>query len=105
VPRPGLDATVVLVRDDVEVARWSLSRHCSGLALAGELARVQLAARRMGCRIELRDPGADLLELLDLVGLRDVVPVAPLRVEVLGEPEHGEEPRIDEVVVPDDPIP
>jgi hypothetical protein len=58
----------------------------------------------MGCRIELRDPGADLVALIDLVGLRDVVPVSALRVEVLGEPEDGEQARVDEVVVPDDPV-
>ncbi|HWC69373.1 MAG TPA: hypothetical protein VG478_15000, partial [Acidimicrobiales bacterium] len=70
--RSGLDAIVVLVRGDDVVAEWPLSRsRRSGLAIADELARLQLAAKRMGCRIELRDPGADLLAVLDLVGLRD----------------------------------
>jgi hypothetical protein len=103
--RSGLDAIVVLVRGDDVVAKWPLSRsRRPGLAIADELARLQLAAKRMGCRIELRDPGADLLAVLDLVGLRDVVRVSALRVEVLGQPEDGEQARVDEVVVPDDPV-
>jgi hypothetical protein len=105
VPRSGLDATVVLIRGDVDVAAWPLSGRRPALALVDELARLQLAARRMGCRIELRGPGADLLALLDLVGLREIFRVAPLRVEAVGETEDGEQTRIDEVVVPDDPVP
>jgi hypothetical protein len=95
----------VLIRDDVALATWPLSRRRPALALVDELARLQLAARRMGCRIELRDPGVDLLAVLELVGLREIVPIAPLRVEALRETEHGEQPRIDEVVVRDDPVP
>ena len=96
---------MVLIRDGVDIAAWPLSGRRPALALVDELARLQLAAGRMGCRIELRSPGADLLALLDLVGLREIVRVAPLRVEVVGEAEHGEQPRIDEVVAPDDPVP
>jgi hypothetical protein len=101
----GFDATVVLVRGDVEVASWPLrGRQGPGLAVADELARLQLTARRMGCSIHLRRPSADLLALLDLVGLSEVVTQMPLRVEVLGEAEGREQAGIDEVVVPDDPI-
>src|SRR5439155_6797524 len=38
------------------------------------LARLQLAARRHGCRVRLRHAGAELLELVDFMGLRDVLP-------------------------------
>jgi hypothetical protein len=36
------------------------------------LARLQLAARRHGCRVRLRYASAELLELVDFMGLRDV---------------------------------
>lgn len=40
------------------------------------LARLQLAARRRGCRVVLRHAGVDLLALLDAAGLGEIVPVA-----------------------------
>ncbi len=39
------------------------------------LARLQLAARRRGCRVSLRRASIDLLGLLSLAGLTDVVPL------------------------------
>ena len=39
------------------------------------LARLQLAARRFGLRLELRDVAPELRELLDLSGLREAIPV------------------------------
>lgn len=38
------------------------------------LARLQLAARRSGCRVRLRGASDPLLELVDLMGLSDVLP-------------------------------
>jgi ABC-type transporter Mla MlaB component len=40
------------------------------------LARLQLAARRRGCRVHLRNASRDLLELVDFMGLSDVLPEA-----------------------------
>jgi hypothetical protein len=37
------------------------------------LARLQLAARRHGCRVRLHHASHDLLDLLDFVGLRDAL--------------------------------
>jgi ABC-type transporter Mla MlaB component len=37
------------------------------------LARLQLAARRRGCRIHLRGAGPELRELVAFMGLRDVL--------------------------------
>lgn len=91
-------AEVVLLRGDEEVASWALL--CPGkpdLATVDELARLQLAARRVGCSIWLRRACPDLLGLLRLAGLDD-------RLEVLGEAEGGEEVGVEEVVVPDDPV-
>lgn len=50
------------------------------------LARLQLAARRIGCEIRLRSASSELLELLAFVGLRDV-----LRVEAGGKAEQWEQ--------------
>ena len=38
------------------------------------LARLQLAARRFGCRVHLRDASPDLQALVDFMGLSDVLP-------------------------------
>jgi ABC-type transporter Mla MlaB component len=38
------------------------------------LARLQLAARRSGRRVRLRNASAELLELVRFMGLRDVLP-------------------------------
>ena len=38
------------------------------------LARLQLAARRHGCQVRLRNASAELVELVDFMGLRDVLP-------------------------------
>ena len=104
--RRDTDGTVVLVRGDVEVASWPLARWgCPDLAVVDGLARLQLLARRLGCSIQLRDPGVELRELLEAVGLGDVVTdVVGLPAEVRGEAEGSEQVRVDEVVMPDDPI-
>jgi ABC-type transporter Mla MlaB component len=38
------------------------------------LARLQLAARRRGCQVRLRNASGELLELVALMGLTDVLP-------------------------------
>ncbi|MCP3818949.1 STAS domain-containing protein [Streptomyces sp. A3M-1-3] len=64
------------------------------LAAVDVLARLQLTARRAGCRIRLRHPSGRLRALLALVGLG---------VEVLGEAEEREPPLgVQEGVEPDD---
>lgn len=89
--RPGM---VVLGRSGNELARWPLPARRCDLALVDELARLQLAARRIGCAIAIQEVEPDLRELLDLCGL----------VEVLGQPEVREQRRVEEVVVTDDPV-
>ena len=41
------------------------------------LARLQLAARRAGCRITMRSASPELVELIGLLGLQDVLPAEP----------------------------
>jgi len=76
------------------------------LATVDALARLQLIARRLGCKIELRDAPDKLREILALAGLGDVVPCAErLPVEVRGQAEQREEPRgVEEEADPADPI-
>jgi ABC-type transporter Mla MlaB component len=65
------------------------------------LARLQLAARRLGTSIELTNAGRALRDLLDLAGLADVLPDAS-GVEVDGQVEDGEQLGVDEEVDPGD---
>ena len=70
------------------------------------LARLQLTARRLGCRIRLRGACPRLRDLLALVGLAEVVPLLPPASGV--EPQRQAEQReptgdVQEGVEPDDP--
>jgi hypothetical protein len=91
----------VVRRGGVEVARWTITgdEPC-GLALVDELARLELAARRWGCTLWVQHASAELLDLLDLVGLCELAS----GLEPRREPEGGEEVGVEEVVMPDDPI-
>jgi hypothetical protein len=102
--RRRIDAVVVLVLGDAELASWPLAG-CGrpDLTVVDDLARWQLAAQRVGCSIRLRDACGELTELLDLAGLGEVLTGPRLR-EVGGEAEGGEEGGVEEVVVPHDPV-
>jgi ABC-type transporter Mla MlaB component len=65
------------------------------------LARLQLAARRLGTSIELTNASRALLDLLELAGLADVFPNAS-GVEVDGQVEDREELGVDEEIDPGD---
>ena len=68
-------------------------------AVIDRLARGQLAARRAGAEIRLRNVSRELDDLLGLAGLRDALPV-----EVEWQPEEGEERgRVEEERELDDP--
>jgi hypothetical protein len=95
-------ATVVLSCGGAEVATWAITAwDRRDLGIVDTLARLQLLARRIDCSIEVRDACPELARLLDFVGLAELLSGG---VEVGGQPEDLEEPRIEEVVVPDDPI-
>jgi len=61
------------------------------------LARLELAVRRAGARLELVGPSADLRALLGLTGLADVLATAGSDVEVQGQAEDAEVVDADEV--------
>ena len=100
-------AQVVLLRGDAELASWPLL--CRGrpdLSVVDELARMQLAARRRGCSIWLREACPELTALLEFAGLADVITTGLRRpLQVGRETEGREQGGVEEVVVPDDPIP
>jgi hypothetical protein len=72
------------------------------------LARLQLTARRLGYRVELRSACEELEDLLTLTGLLGVLtvggPVVGSAVQARGEPELREQSRrIEEEADPGDP--
>lgn len=69
------------------------------------LARLQLTARRFGCRIRLRHACGRLRGLLDLMGLAEVVPCWPELPHPGGQFEQREPSRsVEEEADPGDPI-
>jgi hypothetical protein len=99
---PDRMATVVLSCGGAEVATWAITGwDRRDLGIIDTLARLQLLVRRIDCRIEVRDPCPELARLLDFVGLAELLSGS---VEMGGQPEDLEEPRVEEVVMPDDPI-
>ena len=64
---------MLVVHHDIEAVLGQVVGLRPDLALVGALARLQLAALRLGCSIRLRDPCPELRDLLDLVGLAELV--------------------------------
>ena len=70
------------------------------------LARLQLAARRLGRRIILRHASFELQELLAFAGLSDVLPISPdLSLKPRGKTEEREQGLgVEEEADPADPV-
>ncbi len=73
---PGLCARVRALLDEHEgrTLRCDVRDVDPDAVTVDALARLQLAARRRGCRIRLRGASSELLELVAFMGLRDVLP-------------------------------
>ena len=73
---PGLcDRVCGLLREcDADVALCDVSGVQPDCVTVDALARLQLAARRNGCQVRLRDASRELLDLVAFMGLRDVLP-------------------------------
>ena len=73
---PGLCDRVcaLLAESDPVVAFCEVGSVDPDAVTIDALARLQLAARRRGCQIRLRHASAALLELLEFLGLADVLP-------------------------------
>ena len=91
----GATTVLLIVHGDVEVVLGKVVGPRPDLVLVDSLARLELAARRLGCSIRLRDPCAELRELLELVGLSEL-----LALEARREVEGGEQLGVEEVVQP-----
>jgi hypothetical protein len=63
------------------------------------LARLQLAARRLGTSIRLYNACPLLVDLIEIAGLGDVLVVIPSGVEMDGQVEQREQLWIDEEVL------
>ena len=86
--------TAVVVDGDVEIVAVRVTCAAPDLDVVDALARLQLAAQRVGWSLRLRDPSAALCELLDLVGLG---------AQLGREAEGGEQVGVEDVVEPGDP--
>ena len=95
-----IPATVVLVvQDGTPVVVGRLEDRAPDIALVGALARLHLSALRRGWRLRVRGASAALCELVALAGLAGVLDLDPR-----GQPELGEQVRVEEVLQPDDPV-
>jgi hypothetical protein len=56
------------------VVDWDVADLPANVVTVDTLARLQLAARRDGYTLRLRNASAELVELIALLGLRDVLP-------------------------------
>ena len=99
-PTPALWAVVVVHGGDHEGVLGRLVGPCPDLDTVDALARLQLAARRLGFSIRLDEVHPQLSELLDLAGLRLLL----LR-EAGGQPEDREPIRIEETLDGGDTVP
>lgn len=73
---PGLGERVCALLEDsgAEVAYCDVRDVDVDVVTVDALARLQLAARRHSCQVRLRHASSELRELLDFMGLRDVLP-------------------------------
>ena len=72
---PGLCARVcALLENGAQVAFCDVQSVEPDAVTVDALARLQLAAQRHGCRVRLRNASEGLRELVDFMGLQDVLP-------------------------------
>jgi hypothetical protein len=74
---PGLCSRVcglLASRDGAPFAYCDVSGVEPDAVTVDALARLQLAARRHGCRVRLRNASRELLQLVAFMGLEDVLP-------------------------------
>jgi hypothetical protein len=93
-----LSTLVVVVDDGTELVVGHMGPQRPDLTCVNRIARLQLAARRCGWSLVVRDPHPALGGLLELVGLGALVALEPGR-----QPEVLEQLGVDEVVQARDP--
>ena len=72
-PGAGSRARIVLIDGDAEIGLGRVVGVRADLALVDALARLELAARRRGCVLRLREPCAELRAVLELAGLSELL--------------------------------
>lgn len=103
---PGARVTVVAGEGAEEVVLRRITGVRPDLDFVESLARLHLAAARLGIRVRLRDPCPTLARVLDLVGLAEPLRAdRELGVEVEGEPGVLELRGVEEVGPADDLAP
>lgn len=70
---------VELLDGGTTVLSWPLSDTTVDVRLVDALARLQIAAKRFGWTMRVRDADAELVELVELVGLTEVLALEPSR--------------------------
>jgi len=71
---PGLcDRVCALLRTSGDVVACDVAGVAPDAVTVEALARLQLAARRLGCEVRLRNPSVSLLEVVELMGLTHVL--------------------------------
>jgi ABC-type transporter Mla MlaB component len=104
---PGLcgRVRVLLEGSDADLVVCDVGGLDADAVTVDALARLQLTARRLGCRLRLRHACDELQELLVLVGLNDVVPLcAESPLQPRGQTEERKEARgVEEEADPADP--
>ncbi|HUQ62330.1 MAG TPA: hypothetical protein VM121_01075 [Acidimicrobiales bacterium] len=94
----GFETIVVALDGTTEVATWPLDLVARpDLSTVESLARMQLAARRIGLCVQVRHPSEELCRLLEFSGLRELL------LEARRQTERSEQLRVDEMVEPGDP--
>ena len=73
---PGLcERVCALLRENgTGIARCDVHSVAADAVTVDALARLQVAARRQGCQVRLQNASSELLELVQFMGLRDVLP-------------------------------
>ena len=89
---PGLcDRVCALLRGSGDVVACDVAGVDPDAVTVDALARLQLAARRLGCEVRLRNASAALLEVVELMGLTHVLAEREHR-QAVGEPGAGFRP-------------
>lgn len=96
----GDDSTVIVVVDgDTVVARWRVDYLARpDLSMVETMARLHLAARRIGLDVHLEHPPKELWELVELVGMADLL------LDAGRQAEGSEQLGVEEVMKPGDPV-
>jgi ABC-type transporter Mla MlaB component len=74
--------TALLERSGPALVVCDVGEAAADAVTVDALARIQLAARRHDCRLCLRHASTELAALIRFVGLADVLPAEPLRLEL-----------------------